>query len=105
MGIVPSVLNLCLIGAAARDAGSIAAGASVSHVASVFRFATIALMLLVSIWMTRNAKKLFGLEDIEQDTSIDLEKSTTVTAKASTTTTTKTSSTNDGTTAYLAQHS
>ena len=57
VGIIPSVLNLCLIGAAARDVGSIAANSGVSHLVTVVRFTTLAIMLIVSVLITRNAEK------------------------------------------------
>jgi len=66
VGIIPSVLNLCLIGAAARDVGSVAAGASRgSTLATVVRFSSLAVMLVVSVLITRSV--LRRKEKVDED--------------------------------------
>lgn len=62
LGIIPSVANLCLIGAAARDVSAVAVGATVttSWLAMTVRAFCMASMLIVSVMATRRARSVFA---------------------------------------------
>ncbi len=70
IGIIPSVLNLCLIGAAARDVAS--GGGSVSRLATVVRFGSLAAMLFVSILITRSVRSTFAKNAEKESAQGDL---------------------------------
>lgn len=65
IGIIPSVLNLCLIGAAARDVAGGAGG--MSRLATAVRFGSLAAMLFVSILITRSVRNTFAKNSVQQE--------------------------------------
>lgn len=72
VGIVPSVANLCLIGAAARDVGTVAAGGQASGLAVAVRAFCVVSMLAVSVLATRKARAAFVV--LREEETGDLEK-------------------------------